>query len=125
MLPAFVEYCRLIAGLADQFPTIRYSTLTVFSIGPFAAEVEGQLAFESDYVLDVWELIDLSTGAIRNYSTNWIAPENASGGTIPPNIRVTQPCATRTRTTNTFRPTSSITAFRRLASVSHPQTCLS
>ena len=68
MLPPFEKYCRLIAGLPDQFPTIRYSTVTVFSIGPFAAEVEGQLAFESDYVLDVWELLDLSTGTIRNYS---------------------------------------------------------
>jgi len=68
MLPAFEEYCRLIAELPDQFPVIRYSTLIVFSIGPFTAEVEGQLAFESDYVLNVWELLDLSTGAIRNYS---------------------------------------------------------
>ncbi len=68
MLPAFDEYCLLIASLPDQFPSIRSSTLTIYTIGPLAAEVEGQLTFESGYVLDVWELLDLSTGNIRSYS---------------------------------------------------------
>lgn len=68
MLPRFDEYCRLIAGLPDEFSSIRASTLKVYTIGPFAAEVEGQLTFESDCVLGVWELLDLSSGSIRNYS---------------------------------------------------------
>lgn len=68
MLPPFEEYCHLIAGLPDQFPSIRSSTLAVYTIGPSVAEVEGQLAFDSGYVLDVWELLDLSTGSIRSYS---------------------------------------------------------
>jgi len=68
VLPSFEEYCRLIASQSDRFPSIRFSTLTAYTIGPFAAEVEGQLAFEADYVLDVWELLDLSTRTIRSYS---------------------------------------------------------
>ena len=68
MLPAFDEYCLLIAGLPDQFPSIKSSTLTAYTIGPYAAEVEGRLTFEPDYVLDVWELLDLSTQTIRSYS---------------------------------------------------------
>ena len=68
MLPTFEEYCHLIASLPDQFPSIRFSTLTAYTIGPFAAEVEGQLIFNAGYVLDVWELLDLSTRIIRGYS---------------------------------------------------------
>lgn len=68
MLPAFEEYCRLIASLPDRFSSIRSSTLTVYTIGPFTAEVEGQLTFVAGYVLDVWELLDLSKGVIRSYS---------------------------------------------------------
>jgi hypothetical protein len=68
VLPPFEEYCRLIASLPDQFPPIRFSTLTAYTIGPFAAEVEGQLTFEAGYVLDVWELLDLSNRTIRSYS---------------------------------------------------------
>ena len=68
MLPTFEEYCALIASLPDQFPSIQSSTLTVYTIGPFAAEVEGSLTFEAGYVLDVWELLDLSTRTIHSYS---------------------------------------------------------
>jgi len=68
VLPTFEEYCALIASLPDQFPSIQSSTLTVYTIGPFAAEVEGSLTFEAGYVLDVWELLDLSTRTIRSYS---------------------------------------------------------
>ncbi len=68
MLPAFDEYCLLVAGLPDQFPSIRSSTLIVYTIGPFAAEVEGQLTFDASYVLDVWELLDLSNHTIQSYS---------------------------------------------------------
>lgn len=68
MLPAWDEYCLLIANLPNQFPAIRSSTLKAYTIGPYVAEVEGQLVFEGGYVLDVWELLDLSTRAIRGYS---------------------------------------------------------
>jgi hypothetical protein len=68
MLPSFEAYCHLIAALPDQFPSIRTSTLTAYRIGPFAAEVEGQVTFEAGYVLDVWELLNLSDRTIHNYS---------------------------------------------------------
>ena len=61
MLPTFEEYCALIASLPDQFPSIQSSTLTVYTIGPFAAEVEGSLTFEAGYMLDV-----LSGAILRN-----------------------------------------------------------
>jgi hypothetical protein len=68
MLPEFTAYCHFLAVLPEQFPDLRSSTLTTYAIGPFVAEVEGQLAFDDGYVLSVWELIDLSTRSIRHYS---------------------------------------------------------
>ena len=68
MLPAFEEYCSLIASLPDRFPSIQSSTLTAYTIGPFAAEVEGQLIFEADYVLDVSEY-NFTQHVSRNTST--------------------------------------------------------
>jgi hypothetical protein len=68
LLPDFDAYCQLIAGLPDQFPSIQSSTLVVYTVGPFVAEVEGQLLFKDDYSLDVWELLDFSSGTIRSYS---------------------------------------------------------
>ena len=68
MFPPFEDYCAQVARLSDQFPSIRSSTLTAYTIGPFAAEVEGQLTFAGGYVLHVWELLDLDTRTIRSYS---------------------------------------------------------
>jgi len=68
VLPDFATYCRLIANLPEQFPFIRSSTVIVYTIGPFAAEVEGQLTFADGYTLDVWELLDFNKHAIRSYS---------------------------------------------------------
>jgi hypothetical protein len=68
VLPAFEEYCAQVAGLSERFASIRSSTLTVYTIGPFAAEVVGQLAFDEGYVLVVWELLDLNSRMIRSYS---------------------------------------------------------
>ncbi len=68
MFPPFEEYCRLVASLPEQFPCIRSSTLAVYTIGPFIAEVEGQLTFDAGYVLKVWELLDLAHGVLRSYS---------------------------------------------------------
>ena len=68
MLPSFEDYCTQIARLPDQFPAIVSSTLTAYTIGPFAAEVEGQLTFAGGYVLTVWELLDLDSRTIHSYS---------------------------------------------------------
>jgi hypothetical protein len=68
VLPPFEEYCAQIADLSERFAFIRSSTLIVYTIGPFAAEVEGQLGFDEGYVLSVWELLDLDSRMIRSYS---------------------------------------------------------
>ena len=68
MLPEFNLYCELVAALPQRYLQIKSSTLRAFTIGPFAAEIEGQLTFADGFVLDVWELLDLSPRAIRRYS---------------------------------------------------------
>ena len=68
MLPPFDAYCRQLAELPSQFPHCQKSTLTSYTIGPFVAEVVGALWFQGDYVLEVWELLDLSTHTIQRYS---------------------------------------------------------
>ncbi len=68
MFPALDAYSHLIASLPDQFPLIESSTLTVYTIGPGVAEVQGQLRFPDGYVLDVWELLDLSAQSLHAYS---------------------------------------------------------
>lgn len=68
MLPDFSDYATFIAELPNRHPTIQSSTLRTFTIGPFAAEAEGQLNFRQGYVLYIWELLDLKTGRICYYS---------------------------------------------------------
>ena len=68
MLPKFSEYCELLTALPEQYQCIVSSTLRAFTIGPFAAEIEGQIIFADGFVLDVWELLDLSTRSIRRYN---------------------------------------------------------
>lgn len=68
MLPEFVEYAAWLAALPTRYTTIQSSTLRTFTIGPAAAEVEGQLTFQDDYILDIWELLDLNERTIRYYS---------------------------------------------------------
>ena len=67
-LPDFEAYCQLIASLPDRYLSVQKSTLTAYTIGPFVAEVEGVINFEKGFVLEVWELIDLSTHAMTSYS---------------------------------------------------------
>lgn len=68
MLPDFEAYCRLIADLPNQFPSIRFSTLSAYTIGPYTAEILGDVTFTEGYVLHVWELLDLSKREIASYS---------------------------------------------------------
>lgn len=68
MFPPLDAYCHLIAELPAQFPLIRSSTLTAYTIGPGIAEIQGQLCFPEGYVLDVWELLDLPAESLRAYS---------------------------------------------------------
>lgn len=68
MLPEFTDYATWLAELPTRYSTIQSSTLHAFTIGPAAAEVEGQITFQDDYVLDIWELLDLDERTIRHYS---------------------------------------------------------
>lgn len=67
-LPDFQTYSELLYALPEQYPQIQQSTLVVATIGRTLAKVEGQITFQQDRLLDVWELIDLELGRIRNYS---------------------------------------------------------
>ena len=64
----FHTYGKLIYSLQECYASIRRSTLVLATIGPTLAKLEGQVIFEKDVVLDVWELIDFAAGQIRNYS---------------------------------------------------------
>jgi hypothetical protein len=61
-------YGKLIYSLQERYASVRRSTLVLASIGSTLAKLEGQVIFESDVVLDVWELVDFAAGQIRNYS---------------------------------------------------------
>jgi hypothetical protein len=67
-IPDFQTYGEIIYSLPDRYPSIQGSTLVLAPIGPTLAKVEGQITFESEVVLEVWELIDFESGQIRNYS---------------------------------------------------------
>jgi hypothetical protein len=67
-IPDFQTYGELVYTLPERYPSIRYSTLILASIGPTLAKLEGQVTFVGDIVLDVWELLDLDGGRILNYS---------------------------------------------------------
>ena len=53
-IPDFQTYGELVYTLAERYPSIRYSTLILASIGPTLAKLEGQETFVGDIVLDVW-----------------------------------------------------------------------
>lgn len=67
-LPDFQTYGALIYTLQERYPSIRHSTLVLATLGKTLAQLEGQVTFEYDVVLDVWELIDFEAGRIRSYS---------------------------------------------------------
>jgi len=64
----FHTYGKLIYSLQKRYASIRRSTLVLATIGPTLAKLEGQVIFENDVVLDVWELVDFEARKIRNYS---------------------------------------------------------
>jgi len=64
----FDTYGKLIYSLQERYPSVRRSTLVLATIGSTLAKLEGQVIFEGNVVLDVWELVDFAAGKIRNYS---------------------------------------------------------
>ncbi len=67
-IPDFPAYGELIYALPAKYPSISHSTLVLAGIGPTLAKLDGQVTFQGDVVLDVWELIDLDARRIRNCS---------------------------------------------------------
>ncbi len=67
-VPDFHTYGELIYSLPELYSKIQHSTLVLATIGPTLAKLEGQITFEGEVILDVWELIDFESGRIRNYS---------------------------------------------------------
>ena len=67
-IPDFSAYGELVYSLPETHPSIRRSTLVLATIGATLAKLEGQVTFENDMVLDVWELVDFDTRRILNYS---------------------------------------------------------
>lgn len=67
-LREFSTYGELVYSLPERYASIRRSTLVLAPIGRTLARLEGQIVFEHDTVLDVWELLDFALGRIRNYS---------------------------------------------------------
>ena len=65
----FHTYGKLIYSLQERYPCIQRSTLLALAtIGSTLAKLEGQIVFEGDVILDVWELVDFAAGQILNYS---------------------------------------------------------
>lgn len=67
-LSSLRSYGELIYPLPDRYPSIQRSTLVLAPIGRTLAKPEGQVTFEGDVVLDVWELVDFNEERIRHYS---------------------------------------------------------
>lgn len=67
-IPDFQTYGELIYSLQERYPVIQHSTLVLAPIGPTLAKLEGQVTFERNVMLDVWELVDFEDGRIRSYS---------------------------------------------------------
>ena len=64
----FRTYAELIYSLQECCSIVQRSTLVLATIGPTLAKLEGQVTFEGDVVLDVWELVDFEAGRILHYS---------------------------------------------------------
>ncbi len=67
-LPDFQAYSEFVYSLPQRYASIQSSTLVLAPIGRTLAKLEGQLVFDREVLLDVWELIDFESGQIRNYS---------------------------------------------------------
>lgn len=67
-IPDFQTYGTLIYSIQERYTSVKHSTLVLATIGPTLAKLEGQVTFEGDVILDVWELVDFEAGCIRSYS---------------------------------------------------------
>jgi hypothetical protein len=61
------EYEQFIYGLANAYPQITRSTLSLYTISATAAVVEGSLFFDNGLELQVVEVLDFKNGRIQRY----------------------------------------------------------
>lgn len=68
-LRTLVDYKLFVYSLADQFPSIKRSTLTVVRKGATLARIDGEIYFDQDYRLVIRErlLFDRLPGVIDGY----------------------------------------------------------
>ena len=62
------DYERLIYALPENFPAVRYSTLTFIRIEPPTVLVRGEVYFEHDVFLRALQVLDFDEGFIQQYS---------------------------------------------------------
>ena len=67
-LPSAQEYEQFIYTLPDRYPAIRTSTLVMVRESAMTARIEGQVLFDKDIVLDVWERLNFRQSVIQSYS---------------------------------------------------------
>lgn len=67
-LSSLRAYSEFIASVPDQFPSVRRSTLTVYSVSPRHLAVRGELEFAGDIRLRVAERIDIAQARMTWYS---------------------------------------------------------
>jgi len=67
-IPDFQTYSAFVYALQERDARMQRSTLVLATIGSTLAKLEGQVIFDGNVVLDVWELVDFAVGRIRNYS---------------------------------------------------------
>ena len=67
-LSSLQVYSQFIASVPDQFPGVRRSTLTLYSVSPRHLVVRGELEFASDIRLRVAERIDTARARMTWYS---------------------------------------------------------
>jgi len=68
MLPDLPAYERFVYTLPQRYLSIRQSTLVVIRHGAAFAELVGDILFDGDIVLSVWEDLNLARGVIQGYS---------------------------------------------------------
>lgn len=68
MLPDLRAYERFIYALLQQYPIVQQSTLVLIPHGPAFAELNGELLFEQNITLSVWEDLDFDERVITGYS---------------------------------------------------------
>lgn len=67
-LSSLQAYSQFIASLPDHFPSVRRSTLTVYSISPRHLVLRGEVEFAGDIRLRVAERIDTAQARMTWYS---------------------------------------------------------